>query len=320
MRALSMSKSAGGNTLSIIKMPIPKATPGNVIVRIHASSINPSDILNAKGGFPYTTYPRVPGRDFSGIVVDGPAQSIGRDVFGTSGRFISFEQDGAHAEYCLVPEDAVVDRPITLSFVQAATVGVPFTTAAICLDRGRVRKTDVVLVIGANGSVGNAAVQQARSRGCRVITAARGSDADVDVLSDADMGTARKYTKEGKGVDVVIDTTGDPQILDAALKLLAHGGRLVFIAAPRSGSTDFTFDLKNLYRNEQEIIGCNSLSYSAAELATVLQAMQQLFEEDELKAPAEEQLVVMDLDTALEVYENPKKFGKSKAVIVFSGF
>lgn len=303
--------------MALVEIPIPKATPGSVVVQILASSMNPSDVLNSKGGFPYTTYPRVPGRDFAGVVVDGPSPLVGREVLGTSGRLLGFQEDGAHAEYCLVKEDAVVEKPKNLSFSQAATIGVPYTTANVCLLRGRVQTSDVVLVIGARGSVGSAVAQLALSKGCRVITAARGVSTDIDLTTDPGLDKVKEMPIAQNGVDVVVDTIGDPKFLHAALGALAHGGRLVFIAAPRTGSTELTFDLKALYRNEQEIIGCNSLSYSASEMANLLREMKPLFESGQLKPLEEEHLGLVDLDTALEAYRGVKQLGKSKPVIVF---
>ena len=116
------------------------------------------------------------GRDFAGVVEEGSFK--GKEVYGTSGPLIAFTQDGAHAEYCMVPENAVAIKPKNLSFLQASTVGVSFTTASIALKRARTTTADVVLVLGANGSVGSAVTQLAKVMGCKVITASRRDNTD----------------------------------------------------------------------------------------------------------------------------------------------
>jgi NADPH:quinone reductase len=91
--------------------------------------------------------------------VDGPADLMGREVYGTSGDSLGFSMDGTHAQYCLIPIDSLATKPSNLSFAQAATIGVPFTTAALALHRANVQSIDVVLVLGASGAVGSAACQ-----------------------------------------------------------------------------------------------------------------------------------------------------------------
>ncbi|KAF1349095.1 hypothetical protein BDV97DRAFT_370300 [Delphinella strobiligena] len=300
-------------SLSLDNIAMPRIKAGEVLIKIRAAGINPSDKLNAAGGFPYTTYPRVPGRDFAGTVVDGHPNMIGCDVFGTSGRSLGFTRDGTHAEFCVVSEASLAEKPSSISFVQAATIGVPFTTAAICLRRGHVQPADVVLVLGATGSVGTAVAQLALTKGCKVITASRQDGSHVNILHNASLSKVKELTG-GKGPDVVVDTTGDPALMQAALGVLSHGGRLVFIAAPRSGSTDFSFDMKSLYRQEQSIVGCNSLSYSIEDMAAELRVIAPLFQSGQLVATAEDQLTKFDLESAINVY---KASSRAKCVIEF---
>jgi len=160
MRALQLAVSNSSKpSLSLVTIPRPIPPSGSVLVRIHAASINPSDVLNSNGGFSHTTFPRVLGRDYSGVITDGPAELVGKEVYGTSGDSLGFTCDGAHAEYLVIPVDAVAIKPANLSFIQAASVGVPFTTAALALRRAMVKITDIVLVLGASGAVGSAAAQ-----------------------------------------------------------------------------------------------------------------------------------------------------------------
>ncbi len=103
---------------------------------MQSAGLNPSDVKNVLGLFPYTTTPRIPGRDFAGIVTVGPGDLIGRAVWG-SGRDLGFDRDGSHAEYLTVPVEGVaLLLPPALSFAQAASLGVPYTTAWDGLERG----------------------------------------------------------------------------------------------------------------------------------------------------------------------------------------
>jgi NADPH2:quinone reductase len=92
-------------------------------VRVVAASINPSDVKNIAGAMRQTTLPRIPGRDFAGIVQEGLAKWIGAEVWGTGGD-VGFTRDGTHAELIAVPVASLRRKPKTLSFEEAASVGV----------------------------------------------------------------------------------------------------------------------------------------------------------------------------------------------------
>jgi len=133
--------------LTIESIPKPVNPPGYSLVQVHASAINPSDVLNVEGRFPMTSAPRTPGRDFAGIVVDGPQESIGRRVWGTGGTN-GFDRDGSHAEWIVVPSDSLEEMPDNISFAQAAACGVAFLTASMMLNRAATKKGEYVLVLG----------------------------------------------------------------------------------------------------------------------------------------------------------------------------
>lgn len=317
MQALYATKNENGNAdLKLTERPIPNTTTNTVLVKIHAASLNPSDVLNASGGFNHTVFPRIPGRDYAGTVKSGPADLIGKDVYGTSGDLLGFSADGTHAQYCLVPIDSVAPKPSNLTFAQAATVGVPFTTAALALRRSNVKAGETVLVIGSSGAVGSAACQLAEQWGCRVLTAARRPRADINLVEDPKMTNARKLTK-GKGPDVVIDTVGSPNLMSAALAILAQRGRLSYISAPRTGSTELTFDMKALYREEKSIVGSNSVLTPSKDTAAELRLMTPEFESGKLHVEKEEDLVLVGIKDAVEAYGNLKNAHGKKYVIVF---
>lgn len=108
---------------------------------------------NVLGRFPYTTLPRIPGRDFAGVVVEGPQALIGQEVWGT-GRELGFFADGTHAQFVKLPANGVAHKPSHLSFTQAASLGVPYTTAWDALERSLVTAETRLLVIGGGGGHG----------------------------------------------------------------------------------------------------------------------------------------------------------------------
>jgi NADPH:quinone reductase-like Zn-dependent oxidoreductase len=124
--------------------------------------------------------PRIPGRDFAGVVVEGPQALVGQAVWGT-GRDLGFFADGSHAQYLSVSAKGVAPKPALLSFAQAASLGVPYTTAWDALERSGVGQGTRLLVIGANGAVGSAALALAKIRGAQVLAAVRRAD-QVEVL------------------------------------------------------------------------------------------------------------------------------------------
>lgn len=99
-----------------------------VVVEIVAAGVNPSDVKAAIGMMPYAVFPRTPGRDFAGRIVAGPADLLGREVFGTGGD-VGIRRDGTHASHVVLERAAVVEKPARLSMREAAGIGVPFVTA-----------------------------------------------------------------------------------------------------------------------------------------------------------------------------------------------
>ena len=317
MKALLAKKDTTSSVPSLIftTLSIPSTKPGYILVRVRAAAINPSDVMNAKGGFSHTTFPRIPGRDFAGVVAAGPPSLIDKNVFGTSGNLLSYTEDGTHAEFCLVPEEAVAPMPTNLTFAQAATIGVPWTTACIVLQRASVSSGETVLVIGATGAVGRAVVQLAELKGCKVITASRRDITDINTIRDPQFSKVLQLTND-HGADVVIDTVGDPVLMRAALGILAVRGRLSFIAA-RPNNTEMTFDIKQLYRKEHSIVGCNSVNYTEEEMGTLLRNIAPEFETGKLHVVPDDKLVKVTLgEEAVDAYKWVPEHSGEKVVIM----
>ena len=127
MRLLAKAENLASLAPAIERRTLARAA-NEVLIEVKAAAVNPSDVKAATGLMPYAVFPRTPGRDYSGIVIDGPAGSVGREVFGSSGD-LGIRRDGSHASHLVVEADAVVAKPANLSWEEAAGIGVPFVTA-----------------------------------------------------------------------------------------------------------------------------------------------------------------------------------------------
>src|ERR1700754_3871337 len=169
MRALQFTEFGPVSNLSLIELPDPKAGTATAIVKVAAGAISPSDVKNVEGKMEGTTLPRVPGRDYAGTVISGPAEWIGAEVWGTGGE-IGYSIDGSHAEVIAVPAASLRRKPKVLSMEQAAAIGVTYLAAWLGLiEYAQLASGETLLVAGAGGGVGGAAAQSGKWRGARVI-------------------------------------------------------------------------------------------------------------------------------------------------------
>ena len=171
MRAIRFKSFGDPSVLELAEVAAPAIAETMALVRVMAASVNPSDVKNVAGAMKQTTLPRIPGRDFAGVVEAGPPEWIGAQVWGTGNT--GFTRDGSHAEMIAVPAASLRRKPDNLSFDQAASVGVNYMAAWCGLEAAGLRGGETVLLIGAGGGVGGAAAQIARRLGARVIGADR---------------------------------------------------------------------------------------------------------------------------------------------------
>ena len=249
-----------------------------VLIEIKAAAVNPSDVKAATGLMAYAVFPRTPGRDYAGIVIDGPSGTVGREVFGSSGD-LGIRCDGTHATHLVVEADAVVEKPKGISFEQAAGIGVPFVTAIEGFRRaGMPRSGETVLVMGVNGKVGQAAAQIATRNGARVIGVVRRnepyeghSNSPVEMIdsSTTDVATRVRELTGGKGADIVFNTVGDPYF-QAAHNSLALRGRQILIAAI---NPVVPFNILEFYRGQHSYVGIDTLGLSSSATGAVLREL-----------------------------------------------
>ncbi|KPX39354.1 Alcohol dehydrogenase zinc-binding domain protein [Pseudomonas syringae pv. helianthi] len=318
MKALQFSTTGSVDNLKLVDLTIPIPDAGEVLVRVKSAGLNPSDLKNVLGRFPYTTLPRVPGRDFAGIVEQGPQELLGKAVWGT-GKGPGFLRDGSHAEYLVVPASGVALKPDSLSFAQAASIGVPFTTAYDAVERTGIKHNTSFLVIGGNGAVGTAALAFAKIKGARVLAAVRKAEhAEVlrrkgydAIVLDSTASLERQVSEFFPGgAHVIFDTTGF--WLPAAVSALANFGQIAIIAAPADGMVDFP--ALALYRKGGVLVGVNSLLYDNTQCAAMLKDFGHYFDEGVLPRP--EGVTEIALVDGITQYKAVEAGSSDKAVLI----
>ncbi|BBL80268.1 oxidoreductase [Rubrobacter xylanophilus] len=295
MRAIRIERFGEPSELRPAEVPRPKAREGEVLVEVRAAAVNRSDALNARGSFPTTTLPRIPGRDFAGIVVEGPEELLGSEVWGTGGGELGFTRDGTHAEYVALPLEAAVPLPEGLSLEGAAAFGLACLAAAMgVLELGELSAGEAVLVTGAAGGVGSAAAGISRWKGASLVIGAVKDASEVERAREAGAGvvvdTSREEipeavmtATEGRGVDLVLDAVGGP-LFEPCLSSLAPQGRMVVLTTV--GQRRVSFDLFDFYRKELRLLGLMTSRLDAAESGAVLRSLLPGFEEGYLQPPA----------------------------------
>ncbi len=294
MKALYFRETGSLANLRVENVEVPRigAHSGEALVRVRAAAINPSDPRNVLGKISETKTPRVPGRDYAGIVVDGPVTWKGKEVFGTGGN-LGFGRDGSHAEFVSVPVEALVEKPKQLSFEQAAALALGYLTAwSAIVTAGHVCPNDIVLVLGATGAVGSAAVKIAKHIGAKRVIGVLRKEADrtrtSGIPSDDWLVLEKEPLPQGlfevtqdKGADLILDMVGGSSF-ESVNQCLAHRGRHVVIASiePR-----VSFNLLDFYHHEARLIGVDTLKLSFSETADVLREIVPLVNAGVLTPP-----------------------------------
>jgi NADPH:quinone reductase-like Zn-dependent oxidoreductase len=224
MKAVAFTEFGGPEVLQVLDLPEPHAGPGEVRVRVKAAGVQPYDAAVRAGWEPpglMLGWPRVPGNEFAGVVDQGDLPA-GTEVLG-------FTAVRAAAEYIVVPATDVTPKPPEMPWEVAGGFTAGTQTASIALEVLQVKEGETLLVHGAAGSVGSAAVQLALLRGATVIGTA--SEANQDYLRELGAtpvvyGEGLKDRVASLGIDVVLDGAGGPA-LDLSLELVKDRSRIL---------------------------------------------------------------------------------------------
>lgn len=282
MKALILSEHGDVDKLHVGEMPMPKAVPGHVVIRVRASSFNYHDVFTVKGmpGIK-VPLPVVIGLDMAGEITEVGDNvenwSVGARVLvnplnkkkGLMGEML----DGGMAQYCLVNADQLIAMPEGVTFEEAASLPVAYGTAhRMLVTHNTIKPGDRVVILGASGGVGTGCVTLAKMLGAEVIAAAGSADkaerlkamgADhVINYRDTDFskwviekyGKPQRRSYEG-GADVVINFTGGDTWVPS-LKCIKRGGSLLVCGA--TAGHDPKEDLRYIWSFEIRVIGSNS--------------------------------------------------------------
>jgi NADPH:quinone reductase-like Zn-dependent oxidoreductase len=244
MRAMQVVEANGKLVLKAAEVPVPNPGNGEVLVRIHAAGVTPTELLwspttHTKAGEARTL--AVPGHEFSGVVEEvgeGVSQfAAGDAVYGMNDWFA----DGATAEFCTADAGSIAAKSARLTHEEAATVPIGALTAWQGLfTRAKVQPGERVLIQGGSGAVGLFVVQLAKLHGAKVIATASAENASLVKQFGAETVIdykAERFEDQVRDVDVVFDTVGG-ETLGRSWGVLRSGGRMVTIAADAEGQQE----------------------------------------------------------------------------------
>jgi len=233
MKTVRIHEYGNSDVLHIEEMPVPQIAADELLIKIHAASVNPVDWMVREGymkDMHMHTLPLTLGQDFSGTVEKIGSSvtgfKVGDNVFGRP----SIERDGSYAEFIEVKATEVAIMPKSITYDEAATLPVAGTIAwETLVNRAKIKKGQRVLILGSSGGVGSLAVQIAKNKECYVI----GTTSNVNLDFVKSLGAnevidykSQDFSKELSDIDVVLDTVGGEN-QEKAFKVIKRGGILV---------------------------------------------------------------------------------------------
>jgi NADPH2:quinone reductase len=239
VKAVRIHEYGGPEVLVYEDVPTPKPGPSQALVRVLAATVNGNDVAVREDRFPTPKDPpKIIGTDGAGVVeavgADVTAVTPGDEVFFSG---IGVGSEGSYAEYALIHESQAVPKPASLSFVDAAAIGLVFPTAYYALvTRGGVQPGETVLVQGAAGGVGSASVQLAKALGARVLGTVAGAE-EADFVRGLGADDTVDYKAEnveervaaltdGRGPDLIHELVISAN-LETDVRMVAKKGRIV---------------------------------------------------------------------------------------------
>lgn len=246
MKAAFIERFGGPEVIQYGDLPDPVPTAGEVVVDVHAASVNGADWKVRVGDYKQTKFPLILGRDFSGVVSAvgaGADLTVGDQVFGV----LDAGQEGAYAEKLAVKAAIIAKKPDGLSHLNAAALALTGLTALVSVeDTLKLQRGETILIQGGAGGVASFAIQLAKHLGARVITTTSAANLDYvaslgpDEVIDYN---AKDFAQVVKNCDAVFDTVGG-EVAQKSFLVLRSGGRAAFIAsgaqAPKPPRGDVT--------------------------------------------------------------------------------
>ena len=315
MKAIRVREFGGPEVLRLDEVPDPQPGPGQVLVRIHAAGVNPVDTYIRTGAYAQKpALPYTPGSDAAGVV-----ESVGQGVTKVKGGdrvYIYRSLTGTYAGKALCTEPQVHALPNNVTFAQGAAVGVPYVTAYRALHhKAQARAGETVLVHGASGGVGIAAVQMGRAAGTTVIgtastdkgrelVAREGAHHVVD-HSAADSQEQLMKLTGGGGFEVVLEMLANKN-LAKDLAMLAKFGRVVVVGS--RGPVEI--DPRGAMARDAVLYGMTSFNISDQDLASIHAALVAGLENGTLRPVVGQEFPLADAARAHQAVMEPGAYGK----------
>lgn len=309
--------------LDLVEKPTPNINKNQCLIKIAASGINASDALATMGYFQHAVLPRIPGRDFAGVVVDGPKELIGQQVWGTGGA-AGISSDGVQAEFIKLDIDQIAEIPNNLDLITASAQTLPYVTAYYSLvTRANIQAGETVLITGALGQVGQAAMAICRWKKCHAIALVRSND---DIQQAKKLGWTALDSQQtnlqdeilainqGRPIDVILNSLGN-SYWQTLINSLGAFGRIVTIAA-RENLREAMINLFEMYRANQTIIGVNTVAFNFSENAKLLNQIKLGFEANQLVPIAVDAAKIYSPATAAKAYQDVLKGSAGKRVVI----
>jgi NADPH2:quinone reductase len=291
MKAMRAHQFGGPEQLQFEEAPDPKVESGQLLIRVRAAGINPTDVMRLSGRFPQPfNLPYIPGIDVAGEVETvGP----GASGFKKGDKVLGWAVGGGYAEKASLVAGEAALLPPSLSFPEAAAIPIPFYTAYHALHgKARLMRGETVLISAGAGGVGVAAIQLAKAAGARVITTVGsedkaervrelGAEATINYRTQ-DFATEVQRLTEGRGAEVIIESVAADN-LAKDFTAVAAAGRIALIGSGTGKSADATFNVSTALRKEATI--CPMVVFNArALIPEMAAALTRLFIEGKIKA------------------------------------
>ena len=315
MKAIQVYQFGGPEVLAVHEVPTPKPGPGEVLVRVRAAGVNPYDTYMRNGAYPVKpALPYTPGSDAAGMI-----EAVGGGVTKVKPGdrvYTATTLTGAYAEYALARENQVYPLPEKISFSQGAGLWVPYGTAYTALrHHADARAGETLLVHGASGGVGVAAVQWARALGLTVIGTAGTSrglelvkkEGAHHVFDHSKAGYPEEILKAtgGRGIDLILEMLANVN-LATDLKLLAIRGRVIVIG----NRGEITINPRELMARRASVRGFTLWAATDAESAEIHAAIAAGIENGTLRPIVGKELPLKDAPQAHIDVMAPGAFGK----------
>jgi NADPH2:quinone reductase len=314
MKAILVHEFGGPEVLKLQEVPTPRPGAGQLLVRIHAAGVNPYDAYMRNGTYPIKPpLPYTPGSDGAGVL---EAAGEGVDNFKPGDRVYLSISTGAYAEYALAAANQVHPLPAKITFSQGAGLWVPYGTAYHALYQvANARAGETVLIHGASGGVGIAAVQMARALGLNVLATA-GTDKGLELVKREGAHHVFNHTRtgylgeilnstQGKGADLILEMLANVN-LGQDLKLLAQRGRVVIIGS----RGDATITPRDIMTRRASILAFTLWGISEAQQKEIHAGLLAGLENGTLRPIVGKELPLAEAARAHKEILEPGAFGK----------